>query len=232
MKKLILRVIFVVLAIIAIIAIYFYGCGKTLYNKKIEQIGLKEKVTQIQASENYTKLDQVPKDYLDAIIAVEDHRYYEHGPVDYIALARATFRNVKEKDLVEGGSTITQQVAKNLYFIQDGDGIDRKVAEIIMAQQLEKEYSKEQILELYINIIYFGDGYYCVKDAAKGYFGKQPIDMNLDECTMLAGIPNAPSAYAPTINPELAKKRQEKVINSMIEYGYLTQEQADKILQH
>ena len=222
-KKLIIKLILLLLVVVLVIGGYFYSRGKSLYNKKIGQVSIAEKVVQIRASENYTTLDKVPKDYLNAIIAVEDHRYYQHGAVDYIALMRAGIRNFREKDLVEGGSTITQQVAKNLYFINDGDGADRKIAELLVAEQLEKELTKDEILELYINIIYFGDGYYCVYDAAHGYFNKNPIDMNLNECTMLAGIPNAPSVYSPTVNPDLAKKRQEKVIKDMVEYGYLTQ---------
>ena len=101
----------------------------------------------------------------------------------------------------------------------------------MIAEELEKNFSKGEILELYINIIYFGDGYYCVYDASIGYFNKKPIDMNLYESTLLAGIPNAPSVYSPTVNSELSKKRQQKVINDMVKYGYLTKEQADKIIK-
>ena len=109
------------------------------------------------------------------------------------------------------------------------DSLDRKISEIIIGVQLEKKYSKDEILELYANNIYFGDGYYCIKDAAEGYFGKLPSEMNLYECTLLAGIPNAPSVYSPNVNPELSKQRQAKVIRSMVKYGYLTQEKADEI---
>lgn len=229
MKKILIKLVLAILVVALIIGGYFYFIGKSLYNKKISEVSIKTKIEQIRNSEKYTTLDKVPKDYINAIIAVEDHRYYQHGAVDYIALLRASARNFKAKDLIEGGSTITQQVAKNLYFITDRDGADRKIAEIMIAEQLEKEYSKDDILELYINIIYFGDGYYCVYDAAHGYFNKNPIDMNLYECTLLAGIPNAPSVYSPTVNPDLAKKRQQKVIKDMVEYGYLTQEQADSV---
>ena len=99
-----------------------------------------------------------------------------------------------------------------------------------MAFEIEKRYEKDFILELYLNTSYFGDGYYTVKEAAQGYFGKEPKDMTDSECILLAGIPNAPSAYSPTKNPELAKQRQKQVINKMIKYKYLTQEEADKIL--
>lgn len=231
MKKLLFRFILLIILIILIIGGYLYISGKSLYNKKINQIGIEDKVNEIRNSEHYTTLDEVPKEYINAIIAVEDHRFYDHGPIDYIALLRAIIRNFKAKDLIEGGSTITQQVAKNLYFITDGDGADRKIAELIVAHKLEEKYSKNEILELYINIIYFGDGYYCVYDAAKGYFGKEPSEMNLYECTLLAGIPNAPSVYSPTVNPELAKKRQQKVIDEMVEHEYITQQQADEIIK-
>lgn len=99
-----------------------------------------------------------------------------------------------------------------------------------MALALERKYSKKEILELYVNSIYFGDGYYCVADASMGYFGKAPKDMTDYECTMLAGTPNAPSAYAPTVNPELARQRQKKVLDSMVEEKYLTREEADAIV--
>ena len=100
-----------------------------------------------------------------------------------------------------------------------------------MAIDLEKNYSKDEILELYINTIYFGEGYYGIKEASEGYYKKEPKDLTLYEATMLAGVPNAPSVYAPTINPDLAQSRQGKVIRSMVKYGYLSQEEADKILQ-
>ena len=98
-----------------------------------------------------------------------------------------------------------------------------------MAFKLESEYSKDDILEMYVNTIYFGDGYYGIKEACNGYLDKEPQNMTLYESTMMAGIPNAPSVYAPTVNPDLTKKRQQKVIDSMVEYGYLTQEEADNI---
>lgn len=166
---------------------------------------------------------------MDAIVAVEDHRFKEHGPIDIIAIGRAIFSNIRAKEFNEGGSTITQQVAKNLYFITEDDVVSRKVAEVFVAIDLEKNYSKDDILEFYINTIYFGEGYYGIKEASNGYYEKEPKDLNLYEATLLAGVPNAPSVYAPTINPDLAKSRQGKVIRSMVEYGYLTEEEANKI---
>ena len=126
--------------------------------------------------------------------------------------------------------SITQQLSKNIYFTQEKK-ITRKIAEVFMAFEIEKEYDKNQILELYLNTSYFGDGYYTVKEACKGYFNKELKEMTDYECILLAGIPNAPSVYAPTKNPELAIQRQKQVMNKMVEYEYLTQEEANKILE-
>jgi len=232
MKKIIKIVLITIIAIILTIGMYVFGSGYVLYKKTIKTMSLQDKVTQIQQNEKFVKINQMPKEYKDAVIAVEDHRFEKHGAVDFIAIARALTSDIINKDLVEGGSTITQQVVKNLYFMESDtkkDSIDRKVAEIILGIELESKYSKEEIFELYANNIYFGDGYYCIKDAAKGYFNKEPSEMNLYESTLLAGIPNAPSVYSPNVNPELSKQRQAKVIRSMVKYGYLTQEEADKI---
>ena len=131
---------------------------------------------------------------------------------------------------VEGGSTITQQLAKNIYFTQEKK-MTRKIAEMFMAFKIERNLSKEEILELYLNTSYFGNGYDTVKEASRGYFGKEPNEMTDGECVMLAGIPNAPSVYAPTVNPELAKQRQKQVLDKMVKYEYLTQEEADTIYE-
>ena len=116
-----------------------------------------------------------------------------------------------------------------MYFTQEKK-INRKIAEVFMAFDIEEKYDKDEILELYLNKSYFGDGYYTVKEAAEGYFDKEPEDMTDSECIMLAGIPNAPSLYSPSENPDLAKERQRQVADSMIKNGYLTEEQAEEIL--
>lgn len=200
-----------------------------MYKDAIKEVSLEKKVSNIKNDVNFVSIDDVPKYYQDAIIAVEDHRFKEHGAIDIISIGRAIVSNVQAKELNEGGSTITQQVAKNLYFISEKNFVYRKVAEIILSFDLENNYSKDEILELYFNTIYFGEGYYGIKEASKGYYKKEPKDLSLYEATLLAGVPNAPSVYAPTINPDLAKSRQGKVVRSMVEYGYLSQEEADKI---
>ena len=223
------RVVLIVLLIILSITALLVGKGYEMYRTAIEETPLEEKVNEIKSRENYTELSELPQTYINAVISVEDHRFYKHSGIDIIAIGRAVVNNIKKMSFVEGGSTITQQIAKNEYFTQEKK-LTRKIAEVFMAFQIEKNYDKDEIIELYINTIYFGNGYYNIKDAAMGYFGKLPKDMTDGQCIMLAGIPNAPSVYAPTENLELAKQRQKQVMEKMIKYGYLTQEEADKIL--
>jgi len=231
MKKFLKFIFISLFVIILTVGTYILTRGYFLYKSAIEEKSILTCVSEIQQSNYFTSINEIPIDYKNAVIAVEDHRFESHGVIDIISIARAIWSNIKKQELAEGGSTITQQVAKNLYFIESKNNtIYRKIAEIFIGRDLENMYSKDEIFEIYMNCIYFGDGYYNIKTATKGYFNKLPSEMNLYECTLLAGIPNAPSAYAPTKNPNLAKKRQEKVISSMVKYGYLTQEEADEIL--
>lgn len=203
--------------------------GYSLYASALHDEPLATKISSLQKDENYVSLNNLPQDYLDAVIAVEDRRFYNHGAIDFISIGRAIVTNIREKDFVEGGSTLTQQLAKNLYFTYKPD-IKRKAAELFMAFTIEKNYSKNEILELYVNTCYFGDGYYGIREASLGYFNKEPSQMNLDECSLIAGIPNAPSIYALTNRPDLARQRQKHVLRSMIKNNYISQEEANPIL--
>lgn len=227
--KILKRVFLLVIALIFTFCLIFGLSGYNLYNKVVGEEPLSKKVSQIQSSENFVHYNDLPEDLINATIAVEDHRFKNHGAIDLIGIARAMTSNIKAKNAVEGGSTITQQVAKNLYFMEEKNEFSRKSAELIMSYHLEKNYSKEEIFELYVNTIYYGNGYYGIKAAANGYFNKDPKDLNISECTLLAGVPNAPSVYAPTVNMDLCVSRQKKVIRSMVKYNYITQEQADGI---
>lgn len=231
MIKLIKKLLFYIFVMIIAIAGIFVYKGYNLYENAINEQSIAKKIEQIKKeNDNYISYDKLPKDYINAIVAAEDRRFFEHNGIDVISITRAIVKDIKTMQLVEGGSTITQQLAKNTYFTQKKE-LTRKVAEVFMAFEYEKCCTKEEILELYVNTIYFGDGYYCVYDAAMGYFDKKPEDMNLYESTLLAGVPNAPSVYAPTKNPELAKQRQAQVLNKMVKYDYLNQEDAEKILK-
>ena len=229
MFKLIKRIFLILLILICVIGSIVFLNGYGLYQSVLEKQSLSSKIEEIRADENYIKIEDLPKYYTQAVVSVEDHRFYDHGGIDIISIGRAVVSNIRQRDMAEGGSTITQQVAKNLYFITEDDVINRKIAEMIMAFNLEKNYSKEDILEFYVNTIYFGDGYYGIAEASRGYLDKEPKDMNFYDSTLLAGVPNAPSVYAPTNNMDLALNRQQKVIRSMVEYTDLTKEDADKL---
>lgn len=203
--------------------------GYDMYRSALSEMSLEEKAASIRSKEGYTPFAELPVLYVDAVLSVEDHRFYGHPGIDPIAITRALINDIKAGSFVEGGSTITQQLAKNLYFTQE-KRLERKAAEVFMAFALEKNFTKNEILELYVNTIYYGNNYYCVGDASKGYFGKAPNDMTDYESTLLAGIPNAPSRYAPTVSPELAAKRQEQVVERLVERGLFTEERAAETL--
>jgi len=200
------------------------GEGYGLYKNAVQEVSLEEKVNEIHSQESFTSLEDMPETYVQAVVSVEDHRFYDHFGLDLIAIGRAVVNDIKAGRYVEGGSTITQQLAKNLYFSQEKT-MNRKAAEVFLALELEQKYTKDEILELYVNSIYFGDGYYSVGEASEGYFGKPASEMNDYECTLLAGVPNAPSKYAPSKNLALAEKRQQKVLSRMEACGYITEEE-------
>ena len=203
--------------------------GYSLYAGALEEKPLEQRVAEQRAQPGYTAWEDLPETYLKAVIAVEDHRFYEHGGIDLLAMGRALWNDLRTWSFAEGGSTITQQLAKNLCFSQE-KSVVRKVAEVFAAWDLERRYSKDEILELYVNSIYFGSGCYNVGSASETYFGKEPKDMTDSECTMLAGIPNAPSVYDPTANPDLALQRQRQVVERMVAEEFLTDGQASAIL--
>lgn len=219
-------------ALVLVVVLTVLGVGVDgwrLYRNAVEQTGIEQAVEQVRAQEGYTPLDQLPALYPQAVVAVEDRRFYDHNGVDPIAIARAVWVNLRTGSLAEGGSTLTQQLAKNLYFTQEKK-FTRKVAEVFTAWDLERRYTKDEILELYINSIYYGEGYYGIYSASRGYFGKDPAEMTDYECTLLVGVPNAPSVYAPTVNPDLAAQRQRQVVDSLVDTGCITEQQAQEIL--
>ncbi len=224
------RKLLLIIFVLILIAIIILGTiGFVTYSKALDEEPLLTRTAKVTDDEHYVPFNDLPKDYINAVISVEDRRYYDHGPVDFIGIARALWTNFRTGELREGGSTITQQVAKNLVFSQE-ETLTRKLGELFAAFDIEKNFSKDEIFALYVNSAYFGDGYYGIYDASMGYYGKEPKDLNLDEASMLAGIPNAPSVYAPTINPDLAKERQAHVLKTMVENEYITQDQANEII--
>ena len=222
--KFIRRIIFYILIVIIGACIVAGKIGYDYYQEALQEKSFEDRISEVQNNKNFVKYDELSQDYINAVVAVEDHRFFKHGAIDVISIGRAIYTNISEKELQEGGSTITQQVAKNVFFTQE-ETLRRKVGEFFAAIELENNCSKEEIFAIYVNTAYFGNGYYGIKEASQGYYNKEPKDLNLDEASMLAGVPNAPSVYAPTKNPELAKQRQQHVLRKMVKYGYITQKE-------
>ena len=232
MAERVARVVGHLLALAAVLVVlagaFFAARGFNLYRDALEAQPLSELEQRIEGQAGFTPIDELPDLYLQAVVAVEDHRFYAHPGFDIIATGRALVNDIKAGAVVEGGSTITQQLAKNEYFTQE-QTLERKVAEVFMALTMERHFSKRQILEMYVNSIYFGDGYEGIGDASAGYFGKPPRALDASECTLLAGIPNAPSAYALSENPDLAHQRQLQVLKKLVTYDYLDEADAVRI---
>lgn len=167
-------------------------------------------------------LSEVPKDLRNAVIAIEDREFYNHFGVNPLGILRAAVRNLLAGKVVEGGSTITQQLARNLFLTQERT-LKRKLQELFITFQLESRYSKNQILEMYLNQVYLGFGAYGVEAASQLYFGKHVRDLTLAESALLAGLPRAPEVYTPFRNPELARSRRNLVLDRMAELGYVSQ---------
>lgn len=229
MKKIISNIFKLIFIITLALVFFIIFNGYILYKDAIKEKSISDRVNEIKNSEHFSSMNDVTDDYINAVIAIEDHRFFYHFGVDILTTLRAAATDIISKDIVAGGSSITQQVAKNLCFSQE-KVFSRKAAELFVVYELEKNYSKEEIFEIYINSIYFGNGYYNIYDASQGYYNKLPSELTLYESTILAGVPNAPSAYAPTINLKLAEKRQIAVLNAMVKYGYLSQDEANKII--
>ena len=187
-------------------------------------------ITTVHAEQNRlpVKLADTPKDLQNAFIVAEDIRFYKHHGIDPIGIARAVVSNIRHRDATgQGGSTITQQLARNAFLTQE-QTLKRKLLEAVLAVEIENKYTKAEILEMYMNQIYFGQGAYGVQTASHVYFGKDVKDLNLAQCAMLAGLPNSPNYYSPFHNLQAAKYRQGIVLDQMAKYGYISQEQADE----
>jgi penicillin-binding protein 1A len=173
----------------------------------------------------FTPLSQIPKHLKDAVIAVEDARFYSHFGIDVVGIARAVYSNFRHGRIVEGGSTITQQLTKVLFLTPDRS-LDRKLKEAVLAVELERRYSKDRILEMYLNQIYFGHGAFGVEAAARTYFGKSVRELSLAESALLAGLPKAPTTYSPFDRAEAAKRRRNLVLGRMAEVGFVSDAEA------
>ena len=213
----------IILAIIVVLA--YLGIIYNEVNTEIKAGKIEKTVEGIRSRNTYVKKEKIDELYLKAVIAAEDRRYYSHGAVDLVGFSRAMYNNIISMKLKEGGSTITQQLSKNIFLDQRAE-IDRKIKELFYSIELEKKYSKDDILELYVNTSYFGAGYYGIGPATKGYYDKTPEKLNLNEIAFLAGVPNAPSVYNPYEHYDLAVQRRNIVLKKMVFNGDITQQEA------
>lgn len=215
------------------------ACGYSISDSAMEDGLVPDAVSQFYDNENaviYTtasaehrlpvKLDKIPKHVQAAFVSIEDNRFYEHSGIDYRGTFRALVSNIMGQE-VQGGSTITQQLAKNAFLTQERT-LSRKVKEAFLARQLENKYTKDEILNMYLNQIYFGEGAYGVESASLKYFGKHVQDISLAEAAALAAIPKSPNYYDPMENPKANKERRDIVLDQMVKYGHITQADAQK----
>ena len=179
-----------------------------------------------RSRQDYVPIRDIPDSVKEAIVAVEDNRFYSHHGFDPQGIARAALVNLQYGTIEEGASTITQQLVKNL-FLSHEQTMGRKAEELLLALDIEANYSKDEILELYLNTIYYGSNFYGIGQASQGYFGKKPKDLQLPESAMLAGVPNAPSVYSPYVDFMMAKKRQIVVLDAMVRAGYIDKTMAE-----
>jgi len=201
--------------------------GSNLAGKTYRLLFLKSAVEAKTGNQKRLPLQQVPIALQQAVISIEDNRFYSHIGIDIEGILRASLVNIQKGSIVEGGSTITQQLVKNLFLSQE-QTVTRKLEEALLSIDMELQYTKEEILEMYLNTIFFGSGSYGIQDATRNYFAKAPAELTLAESALLAGLPNAPSLYSPYVNMTAAKQRQALVLNAMVRNGYIGPMQAQE----
>jgi penicillin-binding protein 1A len=190
-------------------------------------LNMEEVINPLREDANWVKLADIPKNMQNALIAIEDHKFYEHDGISPTSILRAILANVSEGEVAQGGSTLTQQFVKNTFLTHE-QTMERKIEEAILSVVLEDKYSKDEILEMYLNTTYFGAGATGIHQASKAYFGKHVSRLTLEEAAVLAALPYAPSALNPLEHPIECKQRQMLVLNAMAKHGFITQDAADE----
>ena len=190
-------------------------------------LNMEEVINPLREDANWVKLADIPKNMQNALIAIEDHKFYEHDGISPTSILRAILANVSEGEVAQGGSTLTQQFVKNTFLTHE-QTMERKIEEAILSVVLEDKYSKDEILEMYLNTNYFGAGATGIHQASKAYFGKLVSRLTLEDAAVLAALPYAPSALNPLEHPIECKQRQMLVLNAMAKHGFITQDAADE----
>ena len=228
--KIIRKLFLIFLLIIVILLTLFIGLGFVNYVKATNDVSIQEKVKEIKSRDSYVSYDEINENLLKATVAIEDRRFYEHHGVEYRSMARALYQNVVAREIRGGGSTITQQLAKNMYYTYQPSYL-RKVSEIFTAYDLEKVLSKKEILELYVNVINYGDNHIGIWEASEGYFHKKPKDLTLDEATLLAGLPQSPANYQLSNHEDVARRRQIQVLNAMVRVSMINEDEKMAVIK-
>lgn len=226
MKKLFKALIILILGCALGAGGWFLYDGVSKANLYEQREPLSSLVENVKSRDNYVPYEQVNPELYEATLAIEDARYFEHGAIDYKAMARALASQVLPFIPKSGGSTISMQVVKNLYGQYDGTVV-WKAAEIVLAHRLEQQYSKEEILSIYVNIINYGDDHHGIHEASLGYFGVEPSQLTLAQSTILAGIPQSPSYFQLSDHYDQAKAKQLLVLKAMVRNNMISQEDAD-----
>ena len=190
-------------------------------------LNMEEVIDPLRENSNWVKLADIPKNMQNALIAIEDHKFYEHDGISPESILRAILANIKKGEIEQGGSTLTQQFVKNTFLTHE-QTMERKIEEAILSVVLEDKYSKDEILEMYLNTTYFGAGATGIHQASKVYFGKHVSRLSLEEAAVLAALPYAPSALNPLEHPIECKQRQMLVLNAMAKHGFISQDVADE----
>lgn len=229
MKNKLKKAILIILTsfiLVSLITIYF---GIKEYKTLISEKPIDNRINEVVQDVSFVSFNEISEMTKEAIVTTEDVRFYNRkSPIDFRAVARALKTNIKYKRIMEGASTIPQQVAKNLYLDHEFS-MQRKVTEYLIAKDILEDYSHDEVLTIYLNIIYYGDGHYGINEASQGYFNKKPIDLNDYEATLLVGLPQAPSYFALTDHYDRARVRQKHVLNRLVYEGKLTEQEAKEI---
>lgn len=223
-RKIIFDLIVVMMLFIATLVML----GYRQYQDAIAKISITDNIHRLESRKDFVPYEKLPSDFIQATLAIEDRRFFKHHGIDYLATSRALLQTIFS-DQKSGGSTITQQLAKNLYF-DYSPSLIRKVAELFVAHDLERMYTKEQIFSYYVNIINYGDGFMGISAAAYGYFQTSSEELNLDQCTLLAGLPQSPTNYQLSNHKDNALKRQKQVLQAMVDSQMITLKEMNQIL--
>ncbi len=199
--------------------------GYVRYREAVEDTPVAESAGTYLSCGNCLAFEEIDPDFVNAVVSAEDKRFFTRSGFDWIALTRALISNLKAGKAVEGGSTISQQIAKNLYFISVPRELDEKLAEVFIMSDLEKQYTKESLFAIYSNMNYYGDGFWGLKQAAAGYYGTEASELTAAQAAMLAGIPNAPAIYQLSTGHDLALQRQRRILSAMRKNNYISEEE-------